>query len=334
MASRINSYVIQLAPASAAFIANRTTLGSWVLAGFLDCVVLYQLLTIFKACRAQRRRRSRLQKLYLCIVTAFTFLSLLNANGAGDIDRPDPDVYFFVDPDRVRTLVATAWCSFPHPTVSSDLAPFRLGLLDVLCRGEAQIPIAPGIDDLPGILLYQNWICCVPMVYAMCVWLAGGCLSVGRTSRYEVTLERLSIVAGHTQAKVHLVDVFLADFLITTGTIVSPGRRASGLPRTTQLLNRILRMVFESAVPPTIIATTDLILTQTLGFKLLCHLLVNAGLGKIYVINLLYTLNSVNEYRERDQRSSDRVYSYGNRRRVRPPTNVIKMSPRCTTRCA
>jgi hypothetical protein len=30
MASRINSYVIQLAPASAAFIANRTTPGSWV----------------------------------------------------------------------------------------------------------------------------------------------------------------------------------------------------------------------------------------------------------------------------------------------------------------
>ncbi|KAJ7904180.1 hypothetical protein B0H13DRAFT_2510806 [Mycena leptocephala] len=219
-------------------------------------------------------------------------------DGAGDINRLDPDVYFFVDPDRARTLVAIAWW-------------------------QVTIPLMTGIIGC----VVQNWICCVPIVYAMCVGLAGGCLSVGRTSRYELTLERLSIVAGHTQAKAHLVGVFIADFLITTGTIVSLRRRA-----TTQLPNRILRMMFESAVLPTIITTTDLILTQTLGSKVLWHLLVNAALGKIYVISLLCTLNSVNEYQERDQQSSDRVYSYGNRRGVRPPTTDIELSPRCATR--
>lgn len=34
---------------------------------------------------------------------------------AGDIDRLDPDVYFFVDPDRAQTLVATAWWQVTMP---------------------------------------------------------------------------------------------------------------------------------------------------------------------------------------------------------------------------
>jgi hypothetical protein len=60
------------------------------------------------------------------------------------------------------------------------------------------------------------------------------------------------------------------------------------------VIQRLTRLMFEAAIPPAVIATTDLILTQVLGPKLiLWHLLFNHGLGKLYVISLLYTLNSI-----------------------------------------
>lgn len=52
--------------------------------------------------------------------------------------------------------------------------------------------------------------------------------------------------------------------------------------------------MFEAAIPPAIVATADLILTQVLGPKLiLWHMPVNHGLGKLYPISLLYTLNTI-----------------------------------------
>jgi len=108
---------------------------------------------------------------------------------------------------------------------------------------------------------------------------------------------------------IHLVSVFLADFCITTATFISLRKRSSGFERTTILINRLLRMVFESAIPPTFIATIDLILTQTLGPKLLWHLVFNFSLGKVYVISLLYTLNSMNQYRRKHNTGSQEVFT-------------------------
>ncbi|KAJ7508410.1 hypothetical protein B0H11DRAFT_2217701 [Mycena galericulata] len=110
--------------------------------------------------------------------------------------------------------------------------------------------------------------------------------------------------------QIHLVGVFVADFLITTGTFLSLRKRAVGLERTNLLVNRLVRMVFESAIPPTVIASIDLVMTQTLfGPKLLWHLLLNFTLGKIYVISLLYTLNSINEYRMEHENQGHEIYT-------------------------
>ncbi|KAJ7472986.1 hypothetical protein B0H11DRAFT_1919177 [Mycena galericulata] len=73
-----------------------------------------------------------------------------------------------------------------------------------------------------------------------------------------------------------------------------------GLERTTKLINRLLRLVFESAMDPKL--ATDLIMT--LGIEAVI-------LGKVYVVDLLYMLNCINEYRVRDQ-SSLEVYCYNN----------------------
>jgi len=62
-------------------------------------------------------------------------------------------------------------------------------------------------------------------------------------------------------------------------------------------VGRLSRGVWESALPPTILAALDLIASQTLGPNVIWHLVLNYPLGKLYAISLLYTLNSTNAYR-------------------------------------
>ncbi|KAJ7105482.1 hypothetical protein C8R43DRAFT_1243952 [Mycena crocata] len=99
---------------------------------------------------------------------------------------------------------------------------------------------------------------------------------------------------------VHLACAFSTDFFITVGACYALRSRTSGgLTSTSSLINRLLRLVFENAVPPTIVAAIDLIMTRTLNSNyLLWHLLLNYALSKLYVISLLYTLNCINNYRE------------------------------------
>jgi len=208
------------------------------------------------------------------------------------------NVLDFANPDVARTLVAKAWYQVSMPLMT--------GIIGATVQS---------FFCLRFYMLSRNWMLCVPIICAMCLGLAGVCLSLA------------NILAGNAKGKVmwllvHLVGVFVADFLITAGTIFSLQKRNSGMERTTKLINRLLRLVFESAFPPAVIATTDLIMTQTLGSKLLWHLFINMALGKVYVVSLLYTLNSINEYRVRDQ-SSQEVYSYnGNGRSSNRRTNL------------
>jgi len=215
------------------------------------------------------------------------------------------NVLEFANPDVARTLVAKAWWQVSVPLMTGIIGA-----------------IVQSFFCMRFFMLSRNWLVCVPIVAAICLGLAGVCLSLS------------SILAGNSSMKVmwlmvHLIGVFVADLCITTGTIYSLQKRNSGLERTTVLINRLLRLVFESAFPPTLIATIDLIMTQTLGSKLLWHLFANMALGKVYVVSLLYTLNSINEYRVREQSTSQEVYSYNAGNRGSRP---IELAPRTLTK--
>ncbi|KAJ7727391.1 hypothetical protein B0H16DRAFT_1735196 [Mycena metata] len=131
----------------------------------------------------------------------------------------------------------------------------------------------------------------------------------------EAWWQLANILAGNAKAKVmwllvHLVSAFIADLLICGGTVFSLRQRTtSGLGRTTALVNRLLRLVFESAFPPAFIATIDLILTQTLGPKLLWHLFINAMMASA---------------QENICCVPPEVYSYGNGRNGR----TLELAPR------
>ncbi|KAJ7081622.1 hypothetical protein B0H15DRAFT_994906 [Mycena belliarum] len=296
--------IIHLSPASAGFVkARTTTLGPWVLGAFLDCILLgvifCQTYTFFRT--KVPSAGTALQTYFRWLVIVVVFLSMLKTSQLIGIVWVQ-NVLQFANPDVARTLVAVAWWQVSVPLMT--------GIIGVIVQS---------FFCLRFFMLSRNWMACVPIVAAMCLGLAGVCLSMA------------AILAGQAKAKVmwllvHLVGVFIADLLITSGTIYSLRKRNSGLEQTTQLINRLLRLVFESAVPPTIIAMIDLILTQTLGTKLLWHLFMNMALGKVYVVSLLYTLNSINEYRVREQSGSQDIYSYNSRRAN------MELTPRSATR--
>ncbi|KAJ7917557.1 hypothetical protein B0H13DRAFT_1870226 [Mycena leptocephala] len=295
MATQATASVIELIPASKAFVANRvTSLGTWVLAGFLDSilmgVVLCQVGTFFKSERSQEG----LGRYYRWLVVAVTFLSILKTGQAIAIVWVQ-NVEDYMNPDVARLLVAKAWWQVS--------APLMTGIIGIVVQS---------FFALRFYMLARNIWALFLIICTMLLGFAGICLQLN------------SIIVGNVKAKVmwllvHLVCAFLTDFFNTVGTCFAlRSRNSSGLASTASLINRLLRLVFESAIPPTIVAAIDLIASQTLGpTHLLWHLVLNYALAKLYAISLLYTLNSINEYRQTQGISGDRVSSSGSRGQIR-----------------
>ncbi|KAJ7366403.1 hypothetical protein DFH08DRAFT_1003363 [Mycena albidolilacea] len=264
--------VIKLLPPSAAFVNTRSnSLGPWVLGAFLDCILMG---VIFCQARTYFRTRTHVQstlhqfyKWLVIVVLALSMLKTAQCMGVVWVQN----VLDYANPDVARLLVAKAWWQVSMPLMTGIIGT-----------------IVQSFFCLRFYMLSRNWMLCVPIICAMCLGLAGVCLSLA------------NILAGNAQAKVmwllvHLVGVFTADFLSTAGTVYMLRKRVdSGLERITQLISRLLRLLFGSAVPPTGIYS----------------------LGKVYVVSLLYTLNFINEYRAREQTSQE-VYSFGNGRNSR-----------------
>ncbi|KAJ7696757.1 hypothetical protein B0H17DRAFT_1052956 [Mycena rosella] len=218
------------------------------------------------------------------------------------------NVHDFANPDVARLRVAKAWWQVSTPLMTGIIG----------C-------VVQSFFCIRFYLLSENWLLVIPIACSMTLGITG------------ISLTVYYILANNAKAKVmwlliHLIGVFVADFLITTGTFLALRRRAAGFERTTLLINRLVRMVFESAIPPTVIASIDLILTQTLGPKLLWHLLLNFSLGKIYVISLLYTLNSINEYRNHNNTDSYDVYTDGGHTNRMSRRNNVELGHMSTTK--
>ncbi|KAJ7255452.1 hypothetical protein B0H12DRAFT_1323192 [Mycena haematopus] len=282
--------VISLIPASEAFVKNRTnSLGSWVLSAFLDSIlmgiVLCQVGTFFKSGRSQEG----LGRHYRWLVVLVTVLSVLKTSQAIAIVWIQ-NVQDFMNPDVARLLVAKAWWQVS--------APLLTGIIAVVVQS---------FFALRFYMLVRTIFFILPIIATMLVSLAAICLQMN------------SILVGDAKAKVmwllvHLVCAFLTDLGNTVGTCYALHRRnSSGLASTTSLINRLLRLVFESAIPPTVVVTIDLIMSQTLDpAHLLWHLLLNFALAKLYVVSLMYTLNCINEYRQ-NTISGERVTTSGSR---------------------
>ncbi|KAF7300053.1 hypothetical protein MKEN_01328200 [Mycena kentingensis (nom. inval.)] len=271
MAGNMTESIIELSPPSAAFIAQRVdTLGPWVLGAYADCILLgvvfCQVRTFF-VWRTRTPERTLFQRYCYWLVWVVLCLSVLKTLQEVTVVWVQ-NVHDFADPDVARLRVVRAWWQISTPLTT--------GVVGVTVQTFFCIRF---------FLLSRNWWLVAIIVAAMTLGITGICLTM------------VYIVADNVVLKVrwlliHLIGVFIADFLITMGTFLALRQRAQGLERTTILIHHLMRIVFESAIPPTLIACVDLIMTQILG-------------RAVYVISLLYTLNSINEYRRKHAASSN-----------------------------
>ncbi|KAJ6525601.1 hypothetical protein B0H19DRAFT_583367 [Mycena capillaripes] len=287
-----------LSPASQAFVDTRTTsLGPWVLGAFVDSILMGVIFCQASNYFAFRRIDYGFGRYYTYLVVVVTLLSVLKTT-QGILVVWVQNVLQFANPDIARNLVNVAWWQVSVSFLSGIIGS-----------------IVQSFFALRYYKLSRNWAIAIPIGLAIILGLAG------------VSLAMISILTNNAKAKVmwllvHFVSVFVADLLITSGTCYTLRQRSTGLTSTSSLISRLVRMVFESAIPPTLIATVDLILTQTLGPKLLWHLFVNYSLSKVYVISLLYTLNCISQYRkDTNTRSNDGHVN--NRVNSRPGNNVL-----------
>ncbi|KAJ7046953.1 hypothetical protein C8F04DRAFT_1247997 [Mycena alexandri] len=278
---------ITLSPASRIFVDGRTTtLGPWVLGGFIDSVLMGVVFCQVYNYFSHRRADYGLNRYYTYLVLFVTLLSVLKTSQSIAVVWVQ-NVLDFANPDVAKNLLIK-----PNDRI-------------ILCRLTTGIigSVVQSFFALRYYKLSRNWVMTIPISIAIILGLASISMSV-----YSITMQDAK--AKVMWLLIHFVSVFICDFLITTCTCYTLRQRSTGLTSTSSLINRLLRMVFESAVPPAFIATLDLILTQTLiGPTLLWHLLLNYTLSKLYPISLLYTLNSINEYRNDSSSRSHDAYA-------------------------
>ncbi|KAF7338174.1 hypothetical protein MVEN_02042300 [Mycena venus] len=295
---------ISLSPASRVFVDTRSTsLGPWVLGGFLDSILMG---IIFCQVVNYFQLRHGMSRYYTSLVVFVAFLSVLKTTQAIAVVWVQ-NVQEYANPDVARNLLNVAWWQVS--------VAFMTGIIGSTVQS---------FFALRYFKLSRNWAGAIFICLAILLALTGICLSM------------ISILANNVKAKVmwllvHFVSVAIADLAITIGTCYTLRQRSTGFASTASVVNRILRMVFESAIPPTLIATIDLILSQTLGPRLLWHLFVNYSLSKVYVISLLYTLNSIAEHRKDRSTQSRSTQSNGYSNRV-TSRGDIELAPRTVDR--
>ncbi|KAJ7207575.1 hypothetical protein GGX14DRAFT_635560 [Mycena pura] len=351
----LTTSIIELTPASAAFVRDRVdTLGPWVLAAYLDSVmmgvVFCQVQNFF---RTRSPEKTAFQR--YCFYLVFVVLGLSVLKTIQEISVVwVQNVHDFANPDVARLRVSTAWWQASTPLMTGIIgvlvqvrghwhAVSKLNLSTYIFTSRHSVillhsPLStvPKLDHYNSNRLLhdprhdRNLLDAALQVFYI---LSNNAPLKVRWLLVSNHSPPVRVLRGHGSAihaalQIHLVGVFLADFCITAATFVTLRKSSTGLERTTVLVNRLLRMVFESAIPPTFIATIDLILTQTLGPKLLWHLMFNFSLGKIYVISLLYTLNSINQYRRKRGAVSQEMYtSHGRIGRQRNNVELGTMGP-------
>ncbi|KAJ7249672.1 hypothetical protein C8J57DRAFT_687128 [Mycena rebaudengoi] len=270
--------VINLSPPAQAFVDNKvTSLGTWIIGAAIECILMGIVFCQTEHYFRNQRRQDKFWTHTTILVSWVLVLSMVKTTQVVKIIW-EQNVIHFADPDVAMTLLATAWWQ--------TTAPLMTGVIGFTVQS---------FYTLRFFRLTRNYFYTALIVCAMLLGIVGGGMSEHYISKALVK-EKLRWFL------IHFTSVTIADVLITIGTVMALYKRDTMM---TNVIKRLTRLMFEAAIPPAIVATTDLILTQVLGPKLiLWHMPFNHGLGKLYVISLLYTLNSIGDNRELGSRNT------------------------------
>ncbi|KAJ7247766.1 hypothetical protein C8J57DRAFT_1724419 [Mycena rebaudengoi] len=270
--------VINLSPSAQAFVDNRvTSVGTWVLGAAIECLLMGIVFCQAEHYFRNQRRQEQFWTRTTMLVSWVMVLSMLKTTLVVKLVWQQSVVHF-ANPDVAMTLLYTAWCH--------RITPLTTGIIGFTVQSFYTVRF---------FRLTRNYFYTGLIVCAMLLGVVGGGMS-------EHYIAKAAAKEKLRWFLIHFISVTVADVLITIGTVTALYRRDTMM---TNVVKRLTLLMFEAAIPPAIVATADLILTQVLGPKLiLWHMPVNHGLGKLYPISLLYTLNTIGDNRELARRDA------------------------------
>ncbi|CAG7849685.1 SubName: Full=Uncharacterized protein {ECO:0000313/EMBL:CCA74094.1} [Serendipita indica DSM 11827] len=111
---------------------------------------------------------------------------------------------------------------------------------------------------------------------------------------------------------VHFIFAIAVDTLITGATALHLYQQRPDMRSTSELIDRLVRMTWQTALPPTLGVVVTAVVLETRPIEL-THLAFNIVLSKLYAISLMYTLNTRNEMRSERASSHEASASTGAR---------------------
>lgn len=277
----VEDYSVQIAP--------------WVMGAFAD-LFLQGILAAQTANYFNFRDVDNTQRRFTWLVIFLTILCCLKT--AQNISIVwDTVLANFANPDVSGLLVATAWSHYTTSLSTAVIATYVQAFFTYRYW-----------------MLTRRWYICAIMLCGMVVSLVGAALVI-------VYLPKLEHAAVKTWSLVHFVAAIIVDTLITACTARHLQRHKSTIQSTAQTVNRLIRMTWQSALPPTICVIVNAAVLEARPLEL-THIAFNMVLPKLYAVSLMYTLNLRNELR--DERASREPSSAGSRSR---PTLGIGKQP-------
>lgn len=232
----------------------------------------------------------------------------------------------FANPDVSMMLVATNWVHY-----STSLSTAIIAIL------------IQSFFVYRYWLLTKRWYVCAVMGVAMLVSLVAASLVI----RYIPTLDNHIVKVW---SLVHFVAAIIVDTAITvltawhlygqkthvfsnsmsTGQTFPQGRapvEANPAQSTATMIDRLIRMTWQSALPPTICVIINAAVLESRPIEL-THIAFNMVLPMLYAISLMYTLNTRNEL-QRERMSSNDPSAHDRSRATRPGSqNPLSFNPK------
>ncbi|KAJ7248097.1 hypothetical protein C8J57DRAFT_1724392 [Mycena rebaudengoi] len=251
--------VINLSPSAQAFVDNRvTSVGAWVLGAAIECLLMGIVFCQAEHYFRNQRRQEQFWTRTTMLVSWVLVLSMLKTTLVVKLVWQQ-SVVNFANPDVAMTLLYTAWCH--------RITPLTTGIIGFTVQSFYTVRF---------FRLTRNYFYTGIIVCAMLLGVVGGGMS-------EHYIAKAAVKEKLRWFLIHFTSVTVADVLITIGTVTALYRRDTMM---TNVVKRLTLLMFEAAIPPAIVATADLILTQ------------------LYPISLLYTLNTIGDNRELARRDA------------------------------
>ncbi|CAG7853224.1 SubName: Full=Uncharacterized protein {ECO:0000313/EMBL:CCA72913.1} [Serendipita indica DSM 11827] len=271
---------ITLNPYSQAYVDGANVqIAPWVMGTFAD-LFLQGILAAQTANYFSYRDADGSHRRFAWLVIVLTILCLLKS--AQNITIVwDTVIAAFANPDVSMMLVATNWWHYTTSLSTALIATF------VQCFFVYRYW-----------MLTKRWYVCAVMVVGMVISLIAAILVIHYLRLIQhATIKKWSLV--------HFVAAITVDTLITAGTALHLYKKKTSIQSTSEMIDRLVRMTWQTALPPTLCVIVNAVVLETRPLEL-THIAFNMVLPKLYAVSLLYTLNIRNEMRTERMTSHER----------------------------